>query len=74
MAAREHCQDMNELYGELLDLADEVLRDLGADPVAPIASRVAGRIPLPARTTNACRECGICDELKARAKELAATP
>ena len=75
MRAKEHCQDMNDLYGHLTDVVERRLA--GGPDVASGDAETPGsdahlrslldiRWPLPAKDTPACRDCGICDELKER--------
>jgi hypothetical protein len=78
LKGKEHCQDMNELYADLTGVVEERLA-AGAR-VAAAQAEVAGsdgalrqllktRLPLPARITPACRECGLCDLLDEKVTE-----
>jgi hypothetical protein len=75
LGRREHCQDMNELYRELLGLVqDQLERDPaglarnGAPGRTEVETILRGRLPLAALSTPACRECGLCDLLMDRAR------
>jgi hypothetical protein len=65
LAAKEHCADMDDLYGDLLDAASEMLTDAAAQR-SGIVALVASRLPLAARNTPACKDCGLCDLLEQR--------
>jgi len=78
LKSKEHCQDMNELYADLVGVVAERLS--GGAEAAAAQTEVAGsdatirhlvekRLPLPARTTPACRECGLCDLLDEKVTE-----
>ena len=63
---KEHCQDMEDLYGALVERVQERL----VEKAPPGAERsfdnalqdlLESHLPLPARGTAACRDCGICD-------------
>jgi hypothetical protein len=72
LGRKEHCQDMNELYADLVELAG---RHLETDPVAlgqdggagrvEVAEVIRSRFPLAALSTPACKSCGLCDQLEA---------
>ena len=67
--SKEHCQDMEELYQTMVDVAEErfsqgeaYVDGRGSDEA--IRDLVHARLPLSARDTPACRDCGICDLFK----------
>lgn len=75
MRAKERCQDMNDLYADLVDVVERRLvggaevafggaETPGSD--AYLRSLLDSRWPLPAKDTPACRSCGICEDLKKR--------
>ncbi len=66
MRTKEHCQDMEELYQTLVKVAEErfskgeaYVDSEGSDEA--IRDLVRTSLPLNARDTPACRDCGICD-------------
>ena len=73
LARKEHCQDMNELYGDLSTLTQGQLeqdpaglgQDGGGGYVA-VRDVLRTRFPLAALSTPACKECGLCNELEGR--------
>ncbi|MDD3517688.1 MAG: hypothetical protein PHQ14_05015 [Chromatiales bacterium] len=72
MRSKEHCQDMNEMHDDLVTLAERRFDGAPEDDPTARASDVeirdflAERMPLPARGTAACRDCGICEWAEAR--------
>ena len=69
MRTKEHCQDMEELYQTLVKVAEErfskgeaYIVSKGSDEA--IRDLVRTSLPLNARDTPACRDCGICDLFK----------
>ena len=67
---KEHCQDMEDLYGLLV--ARVQVRLVGKAPIArergfddELEDLLKTQLPLSARSTAACRECGICDSSQA---------
>ena len=63
---KEHCQDMEDLYGLLVERVQERLGRKAASGTersfdSEIQDLLETHLPLPARGTAACRECGICD-------------
>ena len=74
LRAKEHCQDMEDLYGELTDMAGERLLDgisfqqsHGSDKA--IRGLITDSLPLAALDTPACRDCSICDLTGERIRE-----
>ena len=63
----EHCAEMNDLAAKLAGLTKQRLSLLpenpgpDADSEAAIRSLLNNDFPLAARSTPACRECGLCD-------------
>ena len=74
LARKEHCQDMNEVFGRLADLTGEHLEGLGAGSGveavngAKIRRLLTEHFPLAARSTPACRDCGLCDLMEERVR------
>ena len=66
LRAKEHCQDMEDLYATLTDVSGERLAQ-GASFARCRASDTAIRellndnLPLAALNTPACRDCDICE-------------
>lgn len=64
---KEHCQDINELTSRLADLTKHRLSKLPensgdlAESDAAIQNLLKNGFPLAAQSTEACRECGLCD-------------
>lgn len=63
---KEHCQDMEDLYGLLVARVQEGLArkvPSGTEPSfdKEIEDLLQTHLPLSARDTAACRDCGICD-------------
>lgn len=74
LRAKEHCQDMEELYAMLVDVVQERLVHKGANGEGQrfnteLADILATHLPLPARDTPACRDCGICDAAQASLRQ-----
>jgi hemerythrin len=74
----EHCQDMNELHSNLVEQVEARLSQkiLPTDiPVAmthhdaEIRQLLATSLPLPAKETSACRQCGLCERLEQQVGE-----
>ncbi len=66
LRSKEHCQDMEDLYRELTDMAGERLRDRrsfrqGRGSDKAFQGLLTDGLPLAALDTPACRDCGICD-------------
>lgn len=66
LGEKEHCQDMEDLYGVLVQRVQEWLARkalIGTERSfdAELEDLLARRFPLPALDTAACRDCGICD-------------
>lgn len=66
MREKEHCQDMEDLYAMLVDRVQERLARTGSVGEQrsfdkELKSILETQLPLPARDTAACRDCGICD-------------
>ena len=74
LRAKEHCQDMEDLYGELTQMAVDRLAH-GGSSGAISSSDGAFRavlntsLPLAALDTPACRDCSICDLTEERLGE-----
>ncbi|AHF00059.1 hypothetical protein [Thioalkalivibrio paradoxus] len=72
LRATEHCQDMNEFYDDLVDLAEQRFDAAAAGTLdvpeadEEIREFLAERMPLPARDGPACRDCGLCEKLEDR--------
>ncbi len=64
---KEHCQEINELTARLADLTKQRLSRLPensgslAESDAAIQNLLKNGFPLAAQSTQACRECGLCD-------------
>lgn len=65
MKSKEHCQDMNELYARLVDSAQARLETGGIDE-RDLEQLLKEGFPLAARSTPACKECGLCDLMEER--------
>lgn len=75
----EHCQDMNELYSNLVERVETRLsqKTLSAADIpvamtlhdAEIRQLLLTNLPLPAKDTSACRHCGLCDRLEQQVVE-----
>ncbi len=66
LRAKEHCQDMEDLFEMLVDRAQERLVQKGSTGEErrfgnELENLLATHLPLAARDTAACRDCGICD-------------
>ncbi len=64
LRAKEHCQDMEELYGELAQLTDKRLASREAAAAAAddtVRNLLRTSLPLEALGSPACRECDLCD-------------
>ena len=72
LARKEHCQDINEVFGRLADLTGERLEGLGTGSGAEAANKaeirrlLTERFPLAARSSPACRECGLCELMEGK--------
>lgn len=66
----EHCQDMNDFYDDLVELAEQRLDDaaqgdwVATDSDARFQEFLKKRMPLPARDGPACKDCGLCELLE----------
>ena len=64
---KEHCQDIIEFTSRLADLTKQRLSNLSensgglAESDASIQNLLKSGFPLAAQSTQACRECGLCD-------------
>ena len=64
---KEHCQDIIEFTSRLADLTKQRLSNLSensgglAESDAAIQNLLKSGFPLAAQSTQACRECGLCD-------------
>lgn len=66
LRAKEHCQDMEDFYAMLVDSVQKRLVQKGSADEArgfdnELENLLATHLPLPARDTAACRDCGICE-------------
>ncbi len=69
LGRREHCQDMTELCDRLGEAVWSYLEGVAAGSDSSgeeIRRLLAERLPLAARSTPACRDCGLCDLLEDR--------
>ena len=71
LRAKEHCQDMEELYGDLAELTERRLssRELAASGAASddaVGRLIRSGLPLEALDTPACRHCDLCDLTETR--------
>nr|MBS0019454.1 hypothetical protein [Gammaproteobacteria bacterium] len=71
LQAKEHCQDMEDLYGMLVDRVQGRLVRTGSVGEQrsfdqELKSLLETQLPLPARDTAACRDCGICESTQER--------
>jgi len=64
---KEHCQDITELTSRLADLTQQRLSRLPensgglAESDAAVQNLLKNGFPLAAQSTQACRDCGLCD-------------
>lgn len=75
LGRKEHCQDMNELYAELVQITARRLETMADEPAAATESdaklgeMLRNGFPLAARSTPACKECGLCDLMEERMRD-----
>lgn len=75
MRATEHCQDMNEFYDDLVEVAEQRFDAAAAGTLdvheadSQVREFLAQRMPLPARDGPACRDCGLCEKLEEQVSE-----
>lgn len=66
----EHCQDMNDFYDDLVELAEQRFDDAAqgewveTESDARFQEFLNERMPLPARDGPACKDCGLCELLE----------
>lgn len=66
LQAKEHCQDMADLYEVLVERVQERFGRKAPTGVErsfdnELEALLKTYLPLPARDTAACRDCGICE-------------
>lgn len=73
----EHCQDLNELHGRMIETVENSLSQPKPSSLTEaqaemqqyrgeIQQLLATSLPLPAKSGSACRHCGLCDKLEER--------
>jgi len=66
LRSKEHCQDMEELYGALAEVTGKRLSGAEGAPSGvgsddAVRDLIRASLPLAALQTPACRDCDICD-------------
>ena len=74
LRAKEHCQDMEDLYGELTQMAVDRLAhggssDANSSSDGAFQAVLSTSLPLAALDTPACRDCSICNLTEERLGE-----
>ena len=80
----EHCQDLEDFFGQISDLTEDMLGKPGKTPGAVVETlenyqaeldhMLESGLPLAARGTPACNDCCMCSLLESRAKDWLGLP